>query len=129
MKPSENQLREAARAIRSRLKSIVSGTEASALDAQLVELLGQAQHGADVGVDILRLLGQRDATRKWLQVFLETGAADPIWRTYEELPGRSAPEPGKKFVCPDCDYEWYRPFKGYPVPKCPKHGKDLVKAP
>ena len=125
---SEEKLREAARTIRPTLKTRLSEADAQTLGAQLDEFLEQAQQGTQVGPSIQKLLSQHDETRTLLQVFLETGQYPAALRGFSPLPGTSRPTLGDKFVCPDGDYEWYRPFVGALMPLCPKHKKQLVKS-
>jgi hypothetical protein len=127
MEHSEDNLREAARSIRPHLRNLVGDRDSTALDVKLAEILQQAEQGTDVGSAVQQLLTQRDETRAWLQLFLETGTIPSTTRGFSPLPGTSHPHPGTKFVCPDGDYVWYRPFVGVPVPECPTHRKQLVK--
>lgn len=125
---SEEKLREAARIIRARLRTLLNEPDALRLGAQLDELLEQAQQGTQVGPSLQKLLSEHDETRTRLQIFLETGQDPAALRGFSPLPGTSRPPLGDKFVCPDGDYEWYRPFVGALMPLCPKHKKQLVKA-
>ena len=126
----EELVREAARTIRPFLADMVGGPEAAILDARMAELLAQAQTGQSIGGRVGEILAQRDRTRNWLQLFLQTGVGPGATRGYQPFPGPApTPQPGTKFQCPDGDYVWYRPFIGVPAPMCPTHKLQLVKAP
>lgn len=116
---------DAAQAIRPHLPDLV-GQEAERVDRELQRLLTQAQTGATVKIDILRLLSQRDATRRWANDLLKVPQQD---RSYERPPGKVQQVTVPKYVCPKGDGRpWYRFSVGDQVPICSKHHIPLVQA-
>lgn len=121
-----------ARAIRPHLAELL-GAEAEGVDRALARLLAEAEEGRKVDSNILDLLARRDATRVWMEEFLEgaegrTAAAPQRVRGYSPPPGRADPIAAQRYVCPNGDYEWYRQRVGTPVPECPTHHLPLEPA-
>jgi hypothetical protein len=121
----EQEVLDAARAIRPHLPDLV-GKEAQEVDDQLQRLLAQSGTGETVKIAILRVLGQRDATRQWANDLLKVPQRD---RSYEELPGKVQMVSVPKYICPQGDgTPWYRFGIGDQVPLCPNHRIPLVEA-
>jgi hypothetical protein len=123
----EQDILEAARAIRPHLPELVSNDEASELTARLDQLLDQAAAGEDVQVQVLILLGERAATREWARRLLDV---PPRLRHYQALPGHGQLAAVPRYACPDgCPRYWYRFSRADEVPLCEKHKVPLEPSP
>lgn len=117
---------DAARAIRPHLPDLV-GDEAEELDGQLQRLLARSETGETVKIDILRVLSQQPATRRWANDLLKVPQRD---RSYEGPPGKVQKISVPKYICPKGDgTPWYRFSIGDQVPLCPNHHIALIEAP
>jgi hypothetical protein len=117
---------QAARAIRPYLTELIDSEEAAAvLDRRLVELLADAQAGMQVGMDLLLVLGERDATREWVAEYL---GDEPLPERYRGWgpPGDVGAISTRRWVCPHQDYDWYAPAMDERRRRCPAHGVELV---
>lgn len=119
---------EAARTIRPCLSQLVGAETAATLDAQLADLLAQAQAGQSIDNRILELLADEDPTREWLSDFLQDQQQPEHLRNFSPLPGHPSIVSAAKFICPQGDYTWYRPRVGIEPPPCPTHHLPLEPA-
>ncbi|MDZ8259935.1 hypothetical protein [Nostoc sp. ChiQUE01b] len=121
----DSYILEAARSIRPYLSELLEDVKAKEIDQQIANLLAQASTGQSVDNLILELLSSQDATREWLSKFLQDKQQPEHERTFSPLPGHTSIVNAAKFVCPQCDYIWYRPRVGIEPPLCPKHNQPL----
>jgi len=126
---SERDLRDAARAIRPYLPSLLEEGAAAEVDATLAALL--TTDGSED--DVLAELESNDATAEWTAAFLEHGVPPELALVYErgveELPGYGEPVRTPKYACPEGDYVWYRHAVGQQPPRCPTHGEVVEPVP
>jgi hypothetical protein len=125
----DEALWEAARSVRPYLPELV-GTDAARVDADLAELLTDAQPSETVEKRLRMVLESHDGTRVFLEMLREDV---PLYRPprpearrnptkrYSPLAGDHSLIPADKFVCPHGDYTWYRPETGMEVEQCPTH--------
>jgi hypothetical protein len=117
----EEDVRQAARAIRPYLRELLEDDElAAATDRRLAELL--AGTGTDQGLKI-RLLGmltEHPATRAWTREFMKD-KIPPETRRGSRPPGDPIDVPAQPWACPHGDFEWYPSTTGEPSPLCPTH--------
>lgn len=120
---------EAARVIRLYLPDLL-GAEAETVDRTLAELLTKTESRETVDNQILELLAERDATRKWTQKFLKDKVPPPVMRSYDPLAGSVSCIDANTFACPTagCNAVWYRPKAGIDPPLCEVHKIPLVPA-
>lgn len=127
----QGQIREAARAIRAYLPSLLEAHAAIELDAALAALLA-APEDSVVDDALVAELERNGATAEWTAGFLAHGLPPELAvdseRSYSGLPGYGDPVPAVKFVCPGGDYVWYRHAVGQEPPRCPTHGESVVPA-
>jgi hypothetical protein len=122
----EEDVRQAARAIRPYLNELLKNDEAaSELDQRLAALLGDGQAGRSVKADLLIALSDQQATREWTREFLKDKLPPQVYRTWRRPPG-DPNVPAQRWVCPQGDYDWYPSFAGEQLPACPTHQLDLV---
>lgn len=122
----EEDVRQAARAIRPYLNELLQNDEAaSELDRRLAELLAEAQAGRSVKADLLIALSGQEATREWTREFLKDKIPPQVYRTWRRPPGNPN-VPAQRWVCPNGDYDWYPSFTGEQPPQCPTDRLDLV---
>ena len=120
---------EAACVIRLYLPDLL-GTEAETVDQTLADLLAKASSGEGVDNQILELLAEHDATRKWTRQFLSDKVPPPVTRSFNPLAGSPSVIDANTFICqvPGCPRVWYRPKAGIEPPKCQEHKVPLVPA-
>ena len=130
----EEDVLEAARAIRPFLAQLVGDVAAPEVDSYLADRLGAAAAGQRVSDEILGSLRAASATRRWWLDFLATGLPPEVTRYHD--PTRSASIPGRgeivsplRYQCPQGDYVWYRIGVTQGVPVCPTHDVRLEAAP
>jgi hypothetical protein len=126
------EIREAARAIRAYLPSLLDADAASELDAALAALLAAPDEPAAVDEALVAELERYEATAEWTAAFLEHGMPPELavhpQRSFSGLPGYGETVQTPKFVCPEGDYVWYRHAVGQEPPHCPTHGELVVPA-
>lgn len=124
----EEDVRQAARAIRPYLSELLKNDHAAAseLDRRLAELLAEAQAGHSVKTDLLIALSDQQATREWTREFLKDKLPPQVYRSWRRPPGDPGQVPAQRWVCPQGDYDWYPSFAGEQPPACPTHQLDLV---
>lgn len=97
----------AAHAIRPHLKQLLKAEDAKVVAQQLDELLAQSEEENLVDNSILNLLGDYEATRNWIERFMNDKQApskddDGSRGFYSPLAGNSQMPPGmEKYTCPD----------------------------
>ena len=122
---------EGARSIRPYLRSLLA-SDADMIDREVADLLGRAQAGEKVGNLLLDVLSRNDATREWMAQFLKNHQlqyreeTDTSSKSFEPPAGEVSALEMPIFRCPQCDYEWRRPFVGMPIRECPVHHISLV---
>ncbi len=126
----DQAVREAARAVRPYLESVVGTEDAGELDRELARLLGAAGNSNE-------LLGKLQAdprTRQWWLDFVRCDGIPPevgqvSGSVRGELPGLGLPVL-ERYACPaGDDYVWYRRSPAIPVPDCPTHHVPLRAGP
>lgn len=122
--PTTDDILEGARAIRSHLDELIA-TKAVAVEQELANLLREAETGQNVENRILRLLSRHDASREWMAKFLREEGRSETTRLFKPPPGKGEPVQASKFVCPECDYVWFRRTVGQSAPHCPTHNCPL----
>jgi hypothetical protein len=123
----EEDVRQAARAIRPYLRELLKSDEAaSALDRRLAELLAEAQAGRSVKTALLMVLSDEEATRVWTREFLKDKIPPQVYRAWRRPPGDPIGVPAQRWICPQGDYDWYPSAKGELPPACPTHHVTLV---
>lgn len=116
---------EAAHAIRSHLHELLPADAAADMGRTLDDLISQAEGGDHVDDAILKVLSAPDATREWLRRFQWDRHRLEQTKTISPLPGEISMVNAPTFVCPLCDYVWYRPRVGMNPPLCPTHNVPL----
>ncbi len=116
---------DAARSIRPYLGELLDPQIAEQLDQNLADLLAQANTNPSIAPLIMKQLRANPATREWAAKFLEDKALPEKERTFNALPGQGSMVNAAKFVCPQCNYTWYRPRVGIEPPLCPTHNVPL----
>jgi hypothetical protein len=127
---------DAARAIRAYLPDLIPDT-AQEIDDQLAAVLSPTV-STDQERRIRALLSSRAETSEWAAAFLELGMPPEIYPYQERgwapegmvgvLSTGPRPIAGKRFKCPEEDFDFYRPSVGDPLPLCITHHRDLVPA-
>jgi hypothetical protein len=130
----EEEVLEAARAIRPFLRQLVGAGAAPTIDSFLADRLGAAEAGEQVSDEILGRLREAPATRRWWLDFLATGLPPEVIRDDDptrsaSIPGRGEIVPPPRYECSHGDYVWYRIGVAEPVPMCPTHDERLRAAP
>ncbi|WP_204136971.1 hypothetical protein [Halomicronema sp. CCY15110] len=122
---SPDDILTAAAAIRPYLPNLL-GETAPTVDAQLADLLNQP-FSPGLENRILDCLAAHDASREWLNQFLQTKRPPDVERHYHPLAGQATDLPAiPQYVCPEGDYVWYRHSIAEPVPLCPTHHQALI---
>src|ERR1051325_5998285 len=105
-------IREAARAIRAYLPSLLDADAASELDTALAALLTAPDEPDAVDEALVAELDRYEATAEWTAAFFAHGMPPELAlhpeRSYSGLPGHGETVETPKFVCPEGDYVWYR---------------------
>ena len=118
----EPDIREAARALRAYLPSLLDADAASQLDGALARLLAEDASEERIVAELERY----EATTEWVSSFIEHGAPPELARiaerNYSEAPGYGEPVSLPRFACPHGDFVWYRHAVGETPPTCPTHG-------
>lgn len=83
------------------------------------ELLDKAKAGQKTDHELLILLQQDELLKKEFEKLISQCGV-----LYGGLPGDHEVK-AHKYVCPECDYTWYRRQAGESPPKCPVHRIDL----
>jgi len=101
---SQTDIVTAAYAIRPQLKKLL-GADAEVVEQQLDELLSQSKKGELVDKSILNLLGDYEATGKWIDDLLKPPPSDDDEGSrglYSSIPGVSQTTPRMEiYTCPD----------------------------
>ena len=124
---------DVARAIRPHLGELL-GSDAKAVDDQLVGLLRRGRAGQAVDDAIVAVFEARPRLRNWAASMLaDSQHLPPDVQLIRERGGdavlSSLPNPngggviaGRKFACPvDGDFVWWRTAVGQPIKRCPDH--------
>jgi len=123
---------QAAQAMRPYLPELLDASVVTAFAQRLEQLLAQSAQTQDDQA-VRELLGQQEATREWLRLYLEERrpAAEilKVLRTYHPLPGKSGAIASPRYRCPvaSCNRVWYRRQVEDAVPNCPIHGIQMVR--
>lgn len=92
----------------------------------LSALLTRARNGEAVDNQIIDLLIQDQAARRWMKLALVDLSNDVV-RGYEPLAGSPASiQASSKWKCQECGFEWVVLRAGRPVPPCPHDGSVLI---
>lgn len=127
---------DAAHAIRSHLRELLSDTEAETFERELDALLKKAESDEDTEEKIASLLEKYETTREWTDKFLNTDET-----RFSPLPGipSASVAGGERYTCPGdrencdvfgCDYkteDWDR-MGSEDVPLCPETHTPLKRA-
>jgi hypothetical protein len=121
----DEAIKEAARAVRPYLESLLGQDRAGQLDLELARLLGATGN-------IEELLGKLQAdfrTRQWWLDFVRCSGVPPevaqgAGSVRSGLPGLGLPVLDR-YACPAGDYVWYRRSPAIRVPNCPTHRVQL----
>lgn len=89
----DNKIISAATEIQSYLFDLLNEEEANLVSQQLQSLLSKAQAGEDVDIDILDLLGDYQATQKWMDDRLKGIPPESKDKGFSPLPGDHNPPP------------------------------------
>ncbi|WP_071515792.1 hypothetical protein [Geitlerinema sp. PCC 9228] len=131
--PESEKIFEAARSIRPYLSKLLEPEAANNLDAKIANLLMRLQDSeadqADIEFQLGDILASEEATRQWMQKFLEHDHPPEVERNYQPLPGNPSPIGGLvRYCCPYGDYDWYLSEQGESIPNCPTHNVPLERA-
>ncbi|TWF90045.1 hypothetical protein [Kitasatospora viridis] len=100
----------------------ILGAAAAEVRPRLVELLDRAEAGEPVRAELVALLAERAELRRAVR---SRQAGDQQYRLYDPLPGDPGAWAPPRYVCPNCDQEWYRFDAGEAVPRCDQHDVPL----
>lgn len=127
---ASQSLTEAIHAIRPYLPQLLDAPTSQ----QVNRKLDQLSNTPEAAEAVAQVLNQYDTTREWLRLYTEENlAADQIlahMRKYHPLIGSPNTIESPHYVCPvaSCHQDWYRGSASQPIPRCPIHDLQLVRA-
>lgn len=95
---NNNEILSAATEIQTYLFELLDKEQAELVKQQLQTLLFKAKSGEDVNIDILDLLGEYEATQKWMDSKLKATSSDTD-KGFSRLGGDHKPPPSLNYQC------------------------------
>lgn len=119
----DEQILEAARAIRPYLHELLGSEDGAEEDRELAGILVAPE--SEAATRIISRLERHEATADWAAAFLEHGVPPDVARVsergFEEAPGHGEVVRARRYSCPEGDFSWYRHAVGELPPTCPTH--------